>query len=248
MAHVFEEIRNVNGVLYKLSGKLSEYKEVNVTIVPKTKLVYMHINDNSKAYKNGSFDKHSAKSVSLSMAEVLTLRNLISATMDSKVTELVNSCQTQGKKRKLAPDDAIAAQDAWLAEFNTYQGNTATTSQLQQTPLAYGTQSTSINYQQQPSLGSDVRASLPSAGDYAHAPTTSNFFGYTDSYQQPIATTYQQPVGSNQQYYAVAQYQQSASSPQATQGRAAQPSTSWQQRNSGYQYEPATTNNPEYHT
>lgn len=93
----FEEIRNSNNVLYKLKGKLSEHKEANITIVPKTKLLYMHISDNSKAFKNGGFDKAASKFVSLSLAEALKLRSLMS-TMDPKVTELINSVQPQTGK------------------------------------------------------------------------------------------------------------------------------------------------------
>ena len=93
MTHVFEELRNANGVLYKLTGKLSDNKEANITIVPKTKLVYMHINDNTKAFPNGSFQKSLCKSVSLSNEEVTTLRSLMS-TMDPKIVDLLNSAQT----------------------------------------------------------------------------------------------------------------------------------------------------------
>lgn len=116
----FEEIRNSNNVLYKLKGKLSEQKEANITVVPKTKLLYMHINDNSKAYKNGAFDKAASKFVSLSMAKTLKLRSLMS-TMDPKVTELVNSVQPSqsGKKRKHGADDySLEAATNLLQEFN----------------------------------------------------------------------------------------------------------------------------------
>lgn len=117
-AQSWEELRNSNGILYKLTAKSSDAKEVNITTVPKTKLIYMHLNDNSKAYKNGSFDKSLSKSVSLSMPEVMILRTLMTA-MDPKVTELSNTCsQALGKKRKAAAEDS----EAMLTEFNAYQG------------------------------------------------------------------------------------------------------------------------------
>ena len=71
-------------MLDKLRGKLSEQKEANVTVVPKTKILYMHISDNSNAFKNGGFDKAVSKYVSLRMAEALKLHSLM-YTMDLKV-------------------------------------------------------------------------------------------------------------------------------------------------------------------
>lgn len=141
MAHVFEEMRNTNGVLYKLKGKLSDYKEANVTIVPKTKLVFMHISDISKAVKNGNFDKNLAKSVSLSMNEVTVLRSLLS-TMDTKVQELVNSApQQQGKKRKLEPsENDVLSTDTLLAEFNAYQAMPSSQANLAYVQPANGSQ------------------------------------------------------------------------------------------------------------
>ena len=53
----FEEIRKNKNVIYKLKGKLSENKEANIMVVPKTKLLYMYINDNRKAYKMVSLTK-----------------------------------------------------------------------------------------------------------------------------------------------------------------------------------------------
>ena len=121
----WEELRNSNGVLHKLTARLSYGKEVSITLVPKTKLVYMHLNDNSKAYKSGSFDKSMSKSVSLSMAEVMILRSLMS-TMEPKVSELASICgQLQGRKRKHQGEDlstSSAAAEAMLTEFNSFQG------------------------------------------------------------------------------------------------------------------------------
>ena len=126
MANVFEEIRNTNGVLYKLKGKLSEYKVVNITLVPKTKLAYLHMSGISKALKNNGkdFDKNLAKSVSLNMEEVGTLRGLLQLTnMDVKVQELVNSGQTQGRKRKADPE-WFTTSGKWLSEYDIYQRGT----------------------------------------------------------------------------------------------------------------------------
>ena len=69
MANEFEEIRSSKGALYKLRGKLSDSKEANVTVVLKTKLVYMHIDDSSNAYENEPFDKNKSRFVSLSLQE-----------------------------------------------------------------------------------------------------------------------------------------------------------------------------------
>lgn len=120
----WEELRNSNGLLYKLTAKLSDRKEASITLVPKTRLVYMHLNDNSKAYKNGSFDKSMSKSVSLSMAEALVLRSLMSS-MELKVSELTDTCgRAQGRKRKHEGEDLSisSATDAMMMEFNSFQG------------------------------------------------------------------------------------------------------------------------------
>ena len=117
----WEEVHNSNGVFHKLTAKLSDGKEVSITLVPKTKLVYMHLNDNSKAYKNGSFYKSMSKCVSLSIAEAMILRTLMSS-MDPKVSELTSTCsQPQGRKRKHQGDDPSTAAEAMLAEFNSFQ-------------------------------------------------------------------------------------------------------------------------------
>ena len=120
----WEELPNSNGVLYKLTAKLSDGKEASITLVPKTKLAYMHLNDNSKAYKNGTFDKSMSKSVSLSIAEALVLRSLM-LSMDTKVSELTSSsAQAQGRKRKQPGEDlpTLSASEAMLTEFNSLQG------------------------------------------------------------------------------------------------------------------------------
>ena len=94
------------------TAKLSDGKEVSITLVLKTKF------DNSKAYKNGSFDKSMSKSVSLSMSEALILRTLMSS-MDPKVSGLTSTCsQPLGRKRKHQRDDPSTAVEAMLAEFN----------------------------------------------------------------------------------------------------------------------------------
>lgn len=124
-SQAWEELRNSNGALYKLTAKLSAAKEVSITLVPKSKLVYMHVNDNSKAFKNGTFDQAMSKSVSLSMAEAMVLKTLM-ASMDPKVTELTstsNQPAVQGRKRKHPGDDLLfsTTADAMLSEFNSYQ-------------------------------------------------------------------------------------------------------------------------------
>ena len=90
MANCFEEVRNAKGVLYKLKGKLSDSKEASVTLVPRTKLVYMHTNDQSNAYQNGTFDKTKSTFVSLSLPAVYTLRTMLTS-MDPKVAALINN-------------------------------------------------------------------------------------------------------------------------------------------------------------
>ena len=240
----FEEIRNSNNVLYKLKGKLSEYKEANVTVVPKTNLLYMHISDNSKAFKNGGFDKNASKFVSLNMVETLKLRSLMS-TMDPKLTELVNSVQPPqtgkkrklptedpfqatanlldnsvqppqtGKKRKLSTEDPFQATANLLDEFNAYQ-QPPYQQQLQQ------------QWQQQPieTINNSQQQQQPAYG--AMAP-----FGDLNGYgqqQQPVDTSangyYQQQYPANtpasgyyqQQGNAVPQYYTSAPPPSTSQG------------------------------
>ena len=96
----------------------------------------MHINDNSNACENGTFDKNKSSFVSLSLQEAYKLRNMMS-TIDPKVTDLLNAVRPQGKKRKLeATHDGITASDAdtLLTDFNTLQGNGALTNGIQ--PIA----------------------------------------------------------------------------------------------------------------
>ena len=85
----FEEIRNDSGILYKLRGKLSKNKTVDITMVPRTKMAYMHINDYTNAYADGTFNKNNSKFVSLSMS-----------TMDPQVLGLIQSNVPAAKKRK----------------------------------------------------------------------------------------------------------------------------------------------------
>ena len=113
---------------------MSDSKEANITVVSKTKLVYMHINDNSNACENGTFDKNKSSFISWSLQEAYKLR-LMMSTMDPKVADLLNAVRPQGKKRKLeATHDSITASDvdSLLADFNTLQGNGALTSGNQQ--------------------------------------------------------------------------------------------------------------------
>ena len=114
MARRFEELRNSNGVLYKLKGKLCSSKEAKVPLVPKTNMVYLHINDVSKAFKDGAYDHKLAKSVSLSIDEAKILRELLS-TMDGQVQELAASvpvtAPVQGKIRKMEATTAASDVD-----------------------------------------------------------------------------------------------------------------------------------------
>ena len=121
MANCFEEVRNAKGVLYKLKGKLSDSKEASVTLVPRTKLVYMHINDQSNAYQNGTFDKTKSTFVSLSLPEVYTLGTMLTS-MDPKVAALINNNvgRPTGTGRKKNPNGANDAEQL-LAEFNQFQ-------------------------------------------------------------------------------------------------------------------------------
>lgn len=101
----FEEIRNENGILYKLRGRLSKNKTADIVMVPKTKMAYMHINDYTNSWDDGTYDKNSSKFVSLSMREATTLRQLM-ATMDPQVQALIQSAPPAGKKRKTTTENA----------------------------------------------------------------------------------------------------------------------------------------------
>ena len=68
-------------------------------MVPRSKLAYMHINDYTNAYVDGTFNKNNSKFVSLSMREVTVLRQLMS-TMDPQVLGLIQSNVPAAKKRK----------------------------------------------------------------------------------------------------------------------------------------------------
>ena len=121
MVNRFEEIRNENGVLYKLRGKLGRNKIVDIAVVPKSKMAYMHINDYLNSWDDGSFKKGASTFVSLSMKEADTLRNLM-LTMDGHVQALVNAAPPVGKKRK--------------TESNT-TSNDCTAIHIQQIPAYY---------------------------------------------------------------------------------------------------------------
>lgn len=95
----FEPIANENGTVYKLRGRLSKNKMADISLVPKTKMAYMHINDYSHSWDDGVFDKNCSKFVSLSMKEVVVLRKLLS-TMDEPVQALIRSAPPVSKKRK----------------------------------------------------------------------------------------------------------------------------------------------------
>lgn len=191
----WEEQRNANGVLQKLTAKLSEGKEVNVTLVPKTKLVYMHLNDYSKAYKNGSFDKSLKKSVSLSVPETMILRSLM-ATVDPKISELISTCvQPQGRKRKHPGEDSGA--EGLANQFNVG---------LQPLPPQYDYEAANQQQQQQQyyTVPQYQQAKQPHLQKQPLANNTP--YSVQQQYQQP-AQQYQQTV---QPTYQDAVYGQSA--------------------------------------
>ena len=123
----FQEMRDEGNNLYKLRGKLSKNKVVDIVIVPKTKMPYVHINDYSNAWSEGTFDKNSSKFVSLSLKEAGVLKELL-MTMDDQVKALTDSAPgtaktkpTSGKKRKLEatmPDISINPQAA-VGNYNS---------------------------------------------------------------------------------------------------------------------------------
>lgn len=237
----FEELRNTNNVLYKLTGKLSVNKEANITIVPKTKLVYMHINDNSKAYKNGSFEKALSKSVSLSLAEALKLKRLMS-TMDPKVTELVNSVQLQsGKKRKYGIDEPAEAAEAMLNEFNAYQPPANSNQQQLQAP-SQGQQPTANSFGQ--SAANNYQAPPP----YAYQSAANSYQQQTmdnSYYQQQLPTTQgQQPAANGyQQQPAPPSYGQTAANSYQLQP----PYVNGYQQSSGNAYQQPTSTDQQYY-
>ena len=223
--------------------------------MPKTKLVYMHINDNSNACENGTFDKNKSSFVSLSLQEACKLR-LMMSTMDPKVADLLNAVRPQGKKRKLeATHDGITASDAdtLLADFNALQGNGTltngnqqlfsvqpTAANVQYAPLPYETAPAFNNFQQ----AANVQYAPPPP--YGAQPTF-------NSYQQPIATISQQPAKANEQCFALPQYQQSSATysdnipvQQAAAG-CQQPAASSYQAPQQFKHYEAGTNTAQYH-
>ena len=46
-----------------MTGKLFKNKVTDITIVPKKKMAYMHINDYFNAWEDGKYDKNSSKKV-----------------------------------------------------------------------------------------------------------------------------------------------------------------------------------------
>ena len=66
------------GNVYKLKGKLSRWKEVNVTFLPETDIPWVHISDIQQAFEGGKFNKAKSKSVSINMDEAKALWSLLS--------------------------------------------------------------------------------------------------------------------------------------------------------------------------
>lgn len=206
-ANRFEEMRNENGVLYKLRGKLSKNKTTDIVIVPKTKMAYMHISDYSNAsWDNGSSDKNTSKFVSLNMKEADILRNLM-YTMDDQVQLLINAAPPAGKKRKAESNQQIPSyytgmgqqqQSAILPQYD--QQSTGgylqpATAQSYQAPL--------IQPQQQPAAAAQsyqVTGAQPQLQSLSYQQPQQTNAGY----QQTAATvqpfSYQMPTENNQDY------------------------------------------------
>ncbi|MES9902546.1 MAG: hypothetical protein ABW168_07670 [Sedimenticola sp.] len=229
MAQEFEEIRNAKGVLYKLQGKLSSSKNVNVSLVPKSKLLYFHVNDNAKS-----------KSVSISLAEALTFKGLL-CTMDSKVNELLKSSTVANRKRKL--DEGIAETEAILAQFDEYQAIGSQQQQGQQQThgtqqSGYMTDAVTSGYQQ------------PVAGAYhwQNTATKPAASGY-QQYQPQSYAPQQQPTNAPPPY-ALAQYEVNSSATNYQQPAMSgyvqyQPQTA-QTTTTDYYQQPAASDYPQY--
>ena len=74
---VFEELVDANGNIYKLKGKLSRWKEVNVTFLPDSEMLFVHISDIKNAFEGGKFNKAKSKSVSISIEEAEKMQELL---------------------------------------------------------------------------------------------------------------------------------------------------------------------------
>ena len=180
----FEPLRNEDGTVYKLRGKLSKNKTADIAMVPKTKMAYLHLNDYTNAWKDGRFDKNCSKIVSLSMKESSVLRQLMS-TMDGQVQALINSTTSVGKKRKR---ENIQQVPAYYTTGQQSSAPTATandqqvTSAYQQIPASYA-QLNSASYYQQTSAPLATANDEQTVGAYQQIPS---------AYGQHNSVSYQQ--------------------------------------------------------
>lgn len=72
----FEIVRKANGSIKKMSAKIGEKKEINITVL--NNKAYLHISDMKQAFKdNGKFNKNHVKQVSLTMDEITTLKHFL---------------------------------------------------------------------------------------------------------------------------------------------------------------------------
>ena len=177
----FEPIVNENGTVYKLRGRLSKNKVADISVVPKTKLAYLHINDYTNAWNEGSFDKQCSKFVSLSMKEAAVLRQLM-YTMDEPVQTLIQSAPTTAKRRKTEKNRQIpsyvtsrqyqaTANNDWAT--GTYGGIPTNASYGQEQAYdpewpAFGGQS----LQQQPGSFSQTADQYQTGAAWTYSPTT----------------------------------------------------------------------------
>lgn len=211
----FEELRNENGVLYKLRGKLSKNKMADIVIVPKTKMAFMHLNDYSNAWDDGSFDKNSSRFVSLSMTEAGVLRNLM-YTMDDQVQALINAAPPTGKKRKSDNNQQIPVYHTGIGQ--QHQPQLSSTGGYHQLATAATTPAIRQQQQQQPQLAAtsqNYQAPIIQPQQQASATTQSYqlpgeqqpqpvYGGYQSSYAavQPFNSgTYQTAASENNQDY-----------------------------------------------
>ena len=74
----YDQVCASMGNVYRLKGKLSRWKEVNMTFLPETDIPWVHISDIKQPFEGGKINKAKSKSVSINMDEAEALWSILS--------------------------------------------------------------------------------------------------------------------------------------------------------------------------
>ena len=74
----FEQVCDSMGNAYKLKGKLSRLKEINVTFLPETDIPLVHVSDIKRAFEGGKSNEAKSKLFSINMDKAEALWSILS--------------------------------------------------------------------------------------------------------------------------------------------------------------------------